>query len=217
MTKNNAAQLDGVAPGAGATTAMQGGFASIPQMIAAAKDKLAQGVRDHIDGAAGTEVTLKRNRLGLECLAFRPRVLRDVSEIDTGTTLLGHRLRIPVVIAPIGSLHTITPLGAVEAVRAAGAFGVVSFTSSVAEPSLEEIAAASAHPKMFQLYIRGDSVDVAALIGRVKAAGYAGIAVTVDFGLLRHPRPPASAQMAAAGGAPRRARIPGQGDLGDHR
>ena len=159
---------------------MDGGFASIPQMIAAAREKLGQEVRDHIEGAAGTEVTCKRNRLGLECLAFRPRVLRDVSEIDTGTTLLGHRLRIPLVIAPIGSLHTITPLGAVEAVRAAAAFGVVSFTSSVAEPSLEEIAAASKHPKMFQLYIRGDSGDVGAVIDRVKAAGYAGIAVTVD-------------------------------------
>lgn len=159
---------------------MDGGFASIPQMIAAAEERLTEEVRDHIAGAAGTEVTNKRNRLGLECLGFRPRVLRDVSEIDTTTTLLGKRLRIPVVIAPIGSLRTITPLGAVEAVRAAGAFGIMSFTSSVAEPSLEEIAAAGKHPKMFQLYIRGDAVDVAALINRVKAAGYAGIAVTVD-------------------------------------
>ena len=115
---------------------MDGGFASIPQMIAAAQATLGQEVRDHIEGAAGTKATLKRNRLGLDCLAFRPRVLRDVSEIDTGTTLLGYSLRIPVVIAPIGSLHTITPLGAVDAVRAAGAFGVVGFTSSVADPRL---------------------------------------------------------------------------------
>ena len=156
---------------------MDGGFASIPQMITAAQDKLGQEVRDHIEGAAGTEATLKRKRLGLDCLAFRPRVLRDVSEIDTGTTLLGHPLRILVVIAPIGPLLRRSEQ---SSVRAAGAFGVVSFTSSVAEPSLEEIAAASVHPKMFQLYIRGDSDDVGAVIDRVKAAGYAGIAVTVD-------------------------------------
>ena len=155
-------------------------FSSIHQIVAAAQERVPEGVRDHIAGAAGTETTSQRNRLGLDSIAFRPRVLRDVSVIETGTTVLGHQLRIPVVIAPIGSLHTIAPQAALDVVRAAGAFGVVSFTSSVAEPGLEEIAAAGPHLKFFQIYIRGDAVDVGALIDRVKAAGYAGIAVTVD-------------------------------------
>lgn len=153
---------------------------SIQQIIGHAQDRLPEGVADHIAGAAGTEMTMRRNRLALECLAFRPRVLRDVSRIDATTTLLGHSLRIPVMLAPIGSLHTIAPEATVDAMRAASAFGTAGFVSSVAEPALEVVAKAGRGTKFFQLYIRGDIVDVGALIERVKAAGFHGIAITVD-------------------------------------
>lgn len=149
-------------------------------MVAAARGRLPPGVEDHIAGAAGTETTMRRNRLRLDSLAFRPRVLRDVSVIDTQARLLGHSFRLPVVLAPIGSLHTITPAAAIEAVRAAGSFGIGSFVSSVVEPGFEEIATASDAPRFFQLYVRGDAIEVGALLDRVVAAGYSGIAITVD-------------------------------------
>ena len=98
---------------------------------------------DYIAGAAETETTTRRNRLALDSLALAPRVLRDVSNVDPSSTLLGHPLRIPVLLAPLGALELITPEGAVAQVRAAERFGLIAFVSSVAEPSLEEVAAAA--------------------------------------------------------------------------
>jgi glycolate oxidase len=121
-----------------------------------------------------------RNRFGLDSLAFRPRVLVDVSHIDASTTFLGHKLRIPVMLAPIGSLQIITPEGAVAVAKAAHEFGTINFVSSVTQPSLEETAAASPHAKIFQLYVQGDMYWVEALLTRAKKAGYQALCLTVD-------------------------------------
>jgi isopentenyl diphosphate isomerase/L-lactate dehydrogenase-like FMN-dependent dehydrogenase len=118
--------------------------------------------------------------LGFDRIALRPRVLIDVSKIDTSTTFLGQKLRIPVMMAPIGSLQTITPEGGVAVAKAAAEFGTMNFVSSVTQPSLEEIAASTDHPKIFQLYIRGGLDWCAEIIGRVKQAGYMALCLTVD-------------------------------------
>ena len=78
-----------------------------------ARANLADDIWDYIAGAAETETTARRNRLALDSLALRPRVLRDVSNVDTSSTLLGHPMRIPVLLAPLGSLEMITPDGGV--------------------------------------------------------------------------------------------------------
>jgi glycolate oxidase len=104
----------------------------------------------------------------------------DVSKVDTSTTFLGQKLRIPVMMAPIGSLQTITPEGGVAVAKAAAEFGTMNFVSSVTQPSLEEIAASTNHPKIFQLYIRGDLNWCAEIVGRVKKAGYMALCLTVD-------------------------------------
>ena len=149
-------------------------------IIDAARANLADDMWDYVAGAAETETTARRNRLALDSLALAPRVLRDVSSVDVSSTLLGHPLRMPVLLAPLGALELITPEGAVAQVRAAERFGVIACVSSVAEPSLEVVAAAAAGPKIGQLYIRGDAVWVDELVDRVVAAGYAAIALTVD-------------------------------------
>ena len=87
---------------------------------------------------------------------------------------------IPVMLAPIGSLQSITPEGGVAVARAAEEFGTVNFVSSVTQPSLEEIAAASRNPKIFQLYVQGDLKWVENLLTRVKRAGYSALCLTVD-------------------------------------
>jgi isopentenyl diphosphate isomerase/L-lactate dehydrogenase-like FMN-dependent dehydrogenase len=149
-------------------------------IIDAARANLDDDVWDYIAGAAESETTVRRNRLAIDSLALRPRVLRDVSGVDPSSTLLGHRLRIPVVLAPLGGLETITPDGALACVRAAESFGVLPIISSITEPSFEAIGAATAGPKVSQLYIRGDAAWADELIGRVLDAGYAAIALTVD-------------------------------------
>ncbi len=159
---------------------MSADFRTIHEILIAARRNVSQNVWNYITGAAETETTMRRNRHALDTTALRPRILRDVSVIDASTSFLGHALRIPAMIAPIGSLQTITPEGGVAVSRAAAEFGTINFISTVTEPGLEEIAAATDHPKFFQIYIRGDEKWVHDLIGRAVDAGYAALCLTVD-------------------------------------
>jgi glycolate oxidase len=155
-------------------------FVSNQEIIMAARRNLSQDTWDYLTGAAESESTMRRNRLALDSLAFRPRVLVDVSKVDTSTSFLGHKLRIPVMMAPIGSLQSLVPEGGVAASKAAEQFGTLNFLSSVTQPSLEEIAASTNSPKIFQLYVRGNLKWVEEILGRVKKAGYKALCLTVD-------------------------------------
>ena len=139
-----------------------------------------QGAWDYLVGGSESETTLRRNRLAFDRIAFRPRILVDVSHIDTSTTFLGQKLRIPAILAPIGSLQVFHPEAGVASTRAATEFGIMHAVSSVTEPALEETAAATPTPKIFQLYVHGDMQWTEEIIGRVKKAGYAALALTVD-------------------------------------
>src|SRR6266480_3426319 len=86
-------------------------FVTNQEVIIAARRNLTQDIWDYLSGGSESETTMRRNRLGFDSLALRPRVCVDVSKIDTSTTFLGQKLRIPVMMAPIGSLQTITPEG----------------------------------------------------------------------------------------------------------
>ena len=155
-------------------------FVTNQEVIMAARQNLPQNVWHYLTGGAESETTMRRNRSGLDSLAFRPRVLVDVSNVDASTTFLGSQLRIPVMLAPIGSLQSITPEGGVAVAKAAEGFGTVNFVSSVTQPSLEEIASASRNPKIFQLYVQGDLNWVENLLIRVKQSGYSALCLTVD-------------------------------------
>ncbi len=155
-------------------------FVTNQEIIVAAREKLDPHAWIYLTGGAESETTMRRNRLGLDSLALRPRVLVDVSKLDASTEFLGHRLRIPVLLAPIGSLQILTPEGAVAVAKAAAEFGTVNFVSSVTQPALEEIAAATSAPKIFQLYVQGDMKWVEDILARVKRAGYKALCLTVD-------------------------------------
>ena len=155
-------------------------FVTNQEVILATRRNLTKDVWDYLSGGSESETTMRRNRLGFDSLALRPRVCVDVSKIDTSTTFLGQKLRIPVMMAPIGSLQTITPEGGVAVAKAAAEFGTMNFVSSVTQPSLEEIAASTNHPKIFQLYIRGGLDWCEEILERVKKAGYMALCLTVD-------------------------------------
>jgi glycolate oxidase len=104
----------------------------------------------------------------------------DVSNIDPSTTFLGQKLRIPAILSAIGRLHLFDPEGTIAATRAATEFGIMHAVSSGSEIDLEDTAAATPTPKIFQMYVRGDYTWAEELIDRVKRAGYAAIALTVD-------------------------------------
>ncbi len=155
-------------------------FTTTHEMILLAKRNLSQDDWDYICGAAESETTLRRNRLALDCLAFRPRVLRDVRTIDASARFQGQTLRIPVLLAPMGGLERLSAQGGNAVDSAAETFGTINFVSTVTEPSLEEIADHSPHPKVFQIYVRGDDNWLRNLVRRVVKAGYWGLTLTVD-------------------------------------
>ena len=155
-------------------------FVTTQEIILEAHKNLKQNAWDYLTGGAESETSMRRNRQSLDSLAFRPRVLVNVLNIDTSTTFLGHKLRIPVMLAPIGSIQMLVPEGGVAVARAAHEFGTINFLSTVAQPSLEEVAASSPSPKIFQLYVQGDMKWIEEILGRVKKAGYTALCLTVD-------------------------------------
>jgi isopentenyl diphosphate isomerase/L-lactate dehydrogenase-like FMN-dependent dehydrogenase len=156
-------------------------FHSLTEIVARARVELPRGVWDYLAGGAETETTLRRNRLAIDRLGFRPRVLRDVSTIDLTTTFLDHKVRLPVFIAPVGQLNHFTSDAGADVARAAAEFGVPQFLSSGSPPSLEDVAEAQRDAmKIFQLYVTGDASFVDAYIDRAVAAGYRAFCLTVD-------------------------------------
>ena len=157
-----------------------GDFQTLHEFVAAARAKLPANIWDYLVGATETETTMRRNRLALDTIALRPRVMRDVSNVDVSANFLGGRSRLPVMLAPVGSLESFHPEGAAEAGRGAAEFGVPIIVSSVTKPGLEESAAACAGRKIFQLYVRGDDAWIDAIVRRAIDAGYEQFCITVD-------------------------------------
>jgi glycolate oxidase len=159
---------------------MSESFETTTEIVRRAHGMLAPPVWDYIVGGSETETTLRRNRDAIGSLAFRPRILRNVANVDTSRTLLGTKLRIPYVLAPVGSLQAVAEGGAASSVRAAVKFGTLATVSSVALPGLEAAAEASTGDKWFQLYIRGDFQWITDMVERVRNAGYKALILTVD-------------------------------------
>jgi isopentenyl diphosphate isomerase/L-lactate dehydrogenase-like FMN-dependent dehydrogenase len=155
-------------------------FQTLHEIAKAARQNLAPGPWDYLIGGAETETTLKRNRQALDSIAFRPRVLRNVAKIDCRGSLLGRPVRIPVLLAPIGSIETFTEGGGATAAKASAEFGVPQMLSSVCNPGLEAVAAAADNFRIFQLYVRGDDAWVDEHVERAVAHGYAAFCLTVD-------------------------------------
>jgi isopentenyl diphosphate isomerase/L-lactate dehydrogenase-like FMN-dependent dehydrogenase len=154
---------------------------NLHEIIAKARQNLNQNDWDYIVGGAESETTLRRNRMALDTIAFRPRVLRDVSKVDATVNEFGRRLRLPVVLAPVGSLESFHPAGAESVVRATGEFGVGHMLSSVCDPGLEDLAAAAPDAlRLYQLYVRGDAAWVDDHVERAIAHGYSAFCLTVD-------------------------------------
>ncbi len=156
-------------------------FQVLHEIVAKARQNLNQNDWDYIVGGAETETTLRRNRMALDTIAFRPRVLRDVSRIDPSVEVLGRKLRMPVMFAPVGSLECFHPAAAADVARAAQAFGVGHMLSSVCQPGLEKVAEAAPDAlRLFQLYVRGDDAWIDDYVARAIANGFRAFCLTVD-------------------------------------
>ena len=155
-------------------------FLTLQELVAAARRKLPPGPWNYLVGGAETETTVKRNRQALDSIAFRPRVLRDMSKVDCRSAFLGKPVRLPVMLAPIGGLESIVEGGAATAARGAAQFGIPQMLSSVCQPGLEKTAAAAETTRVFQLYVRGDDAWVDDYVVRARDHGYCAFCLTVD-------------------------------------
>ncbi len=158
----------------------EGEFLCLHEIVHRAHNNLNGNYWDYLAGGSESEATLRRNRMALDRLALKHRVLRDVSSVSARRRVLGQDLRLPVLLAPIGSLQSFDPDGGAAAARAAHAFGTMNIQSSVSQPGLEETAAAAPNPKVYQLYVRGDDAWVDGIARRAAAAGYTAFCITVD-------------------------------------
>ncbi len=150
----------------------------------ASRGKLSQPAWDYYASGANDEITLRDNRDAYDRIKIRYRVLRDVSERDLATTVLGHALAMPVLIAPTAFQRMAHPDGELATVRAAGAAGTIMILSTLATTPMEEVVAAATGPVWFQLYVYRQRDVTAQLVQRAEAAGCRAIVVTVDAPLL---------------------------------
>ncbi len=158
----------------------QNRFQVLHEIAEEARARLPRNIWDYMRGATETETTAKRNRLAIDSLALRPRMLRDVRDIDLSASFMGADLELPLTFAPIGSLESFDPEGGAAAARAAARHGMMTTLSSVSAPGLEATAAAAAGPKIFQLYVRGDTAWINDHAHRAIEAGYTAFCLTVD-------------------------------------
>ena len=155
-------------------------FQTLHEIVHAAHETLSQNIWDYLRGGTETETTLKRNRMALDAIALRPRILRDMRKIDATKVILGKKLRLPVCLAPIGSLESFDPKGGVAAMRAATEFGCGLMLSSVSQLSMEEVSNAGDGLKMAMLYKRGDNRFLDNYVSRAIDSGYDAFCLTVD-------------------------------------
>lgn len=147
----------------------------------AARRRLPRFLFDYIDGGSYDEVTLAANVADFRAVQLRQRVLIDVGDIDTTTTLFGRRCAMPVGLGPVGMGGFFARRGEVQAARAACAAGVPFSLSTLAVGSVEEVTAGCGQPIWFQFYMVRDRGFTRDMLARAEAAGVAALLFTVDL------------------------------------
>jgi L-lactate dehydrogenase (cytochrome) len=156
----------------------------IEDMRQAARRQVARQFFDYVESGSYTEQTLHANRADLEAIKLRQRILIDVSQRSTATTILGEPASLPMALAPVGLCGMIHGDGEILACRAAQAAGVPFTLSTMSICSIEDVAAAVDKPFWFQLYVMKDRGFIRALIERAAAAKCSALVLTVDLQIL---------------------------------
>jgi len=145
-----------------------------------AERRLPRVVFDYIDGGADAEVTLADNCRSFDRVTFRPRQAVAVPQCELGTTVLGTRINLPFILAPVGSSRMFYPRGEEVAAREAGAAGTIYCLSTLSGCPLEDVRRATGGPAWYQLYLTGGHDAARAGIARAKQAGFSALVVTLD-------------------------------------
>jgi L-lactate dehydrogenase (cytochrome) len=153
---------------------------SIDDLADVARRRLPEGARGYLEGGGEDEYTLRRNRAALDEIELLPRVLHDVSDVDTTATVLGSRLPLPIALSPIGGPRLFHHEGELAVARAARHAGLPYAISTLGTVAVEAVAAETDAPLWFQLYLWGDRGVAKEAVARARAAGFRALLLTVD-------------------------------------
>ncbi len=149
-----------------------------------AKKKVPKAFHDYVRSGSWTETTLKNNSNDFQKISFRQRVAVDISNRNTKKSLLGVEYKMPVALAPVGSLGMQRADGEILAAQAAEGFGVPFTLSTMSICSIEEVARNTSKPFWFQLYVMRDHDFAKRLVERAKAAQCSALVLTLDLQIL---------------------------------
>jgi L-lactate dehydrogenase (cytochrome) len=158
--------------------------ANVEDLRRIAKKRLPAGVFDYIDGTAEDESAMSRNASRFSDRTLVPRVLRDVSNIDASTMILGQRAPMPLIIAPTGFPRIAHPDGELATAKAAARAGIPFSLSTMGTRSIEEVAEVCDGRKWFQVYVWRDRELTKDMLARCKEHGYEALYITVDTAVL---------------------------------
>jgi len=156
-------------------------FLCLADLELAAREKLPHPIYEYIAGGAGDEITKRDNEAAFDRIRLRPRVLRDVTSLDTGITLFGQSHPHPIILAPIAYQRLVHAEGEVAAARGAGVAEAVFTLGTTATAAIEDCVAMSQSPIWFLLYWQSDRSFNGELVSRLAAMGAKAISVTVDM------------------------------------
>lgn len=153
---------------------------NIDDYAQAARQKLEQSAWDYYAGGAMDEITLRENNAAYDDIRLKYRVLAGVQARDLSTTVLGHEVSMPILVAPTAFHRMAHADGECGVIRAAGQAGTLFILSGLSNTAMEVVFEQASGPRWFQLYIYKDRAVTQALIRRAEAAGAQGIVLTVD-------------------------------------
>jgi isopentenyl diphosphate isomerase/L-lactate dehydrogenase-like FMN-dependent dehydrogenase len=153
---------------------------SVAAMRALARKRLPRMLFDMVDGAAGDEITMRRNEAALAAIELVPKLLEGAPRRDQSVELFGVKLPSPVIIGPTGLAGLLWPHAELAAARAAARFGTIYSTSQASTATIEEIGAATPGPKWMQVFLYKDRGLTAEFAARAATAGYKALILTVD-------------------------------------
>jgi 4-hydroxymandelate oxidase len=145
-----------------------------------AKTKIPHMAWEFFNGAVADEITMRWNKEAYQKIRLKPRILVDVSKLDTRVTLFGQEHPFPILLAPTAYHKLAHPEGEIATARGAGAANATLIVSTVATTSIEDIAGVAKSPLWFQLYTQADKGFTKSLVERAEAAGCKAICLTVD-------------------------------------
>ncbi|CAI0473129.1 unnamed protein product [Linum tenue] len=153
---------------------------NVSEFEALAKKALPKMYFDFYAGGAEDEYTLKDNEEAYQRITIRPRVLVDVSRIDTSTSILGYPISSPIMVAPSALHQLANPEGELATARASAASNTIMILSFSSSYNVEEVAASCDAVRFFQLYVYRGRHIAANLVERAERSGYKAIVLTVD-------------------------------------